>query len=89
MGTQKNQLIERVLLRTENVATSEQSSHPPPPGVAIRGCNTFIEKTKLLRFHNPKSSVAEKTLMKDVYMCYIGVTEGKSFILKIRKHWLQ
>ena len=29
------------------------------------------------KFHNPKSSNAEKTLTKNVHICYIGVTEGK------------
>ena len=27
-----------------------------PLAVAIRGCNTFREKTNCQRFHNPKSS---------------------------------
>ena len=36
------------------------------------------------KFHNPKNFiilnqvVAEKTLTKNVHMCYIGVTEGKN-----------
>ena len=43
------------------------------PAVAIRGCNTFREKTKLSK----NEVVSEKTLMKNVHMCYIRVTEGK------------
>ena len=30
------------------------------------------------KFHNPKSSSSEKTLTKNVHMCNIRVTEGKS-----------
>ena len=29
------------------------------------------------KFHNLNQIVAEKTLTKNVHMCYIGVTEGK------------
>ena len=49
-----------------------------PPAIAIRCCNTFREKDFI--FLNQE--VAEKTLMKNVYMCYIGVTEGKIENLK-------
>ena len=65
----------------ENEARSEQSSHTP--AVAIRGCNTFREKTKLSKdFIILNQVVSEKTLMKNVHMCYIGVTEGKTENLK-------
>ena len=47
--------------------------------VAIRGCNTFREKTKLSK----NEVVSEKTLMKNVHMFYIRVTEGK--IEKMKK----
>ena len=51
-----------------------------PPAVAIRGCNTFREKTKDFIILN--QAVSEKTLMKNVHTCYIGVTEGKIENLK-------
>ena len=44
-----------------------------PPAVAIRGCNTFIILNQV---------VSEKTLMKNVHMCYIRVSEGKIENLK-------
>ena len=47
------------------------------PAVAIRDCNTFREKTKLSQI-----VVSEKTLMKNIHMCYIRVTEGKIENLK-------
>ena len=40
---------------------------PPTPALAIRGCNTIILN----------QAFSEKTLMKNIPMCYIGVTEGK------------
>ena len=48
------------------------------PAVAIRGCNTFSEKTKLSK----NEVVSEKTLIKNVHICYIRVTEGKIENLK-------
>ena len=46
-----------------NIARSEQSSHTP--AVATRGCNTFREKTKLLKdFIILNQVAAEKTLIK-------------------------
>ena len=50
-----------------------------PPAVEIRGCNTFREKTKLLKISLSlrHQVVSEKSLMKNVHMCYIGVTEEK------------
>ena len=54
-----------------------------PPAVAIRGSSTFREKTKLSKdFIILNQVVSEKTLMKNVHMCYIGVTEGKIETLK-------
>ena len=65
----------------KNVARSEQSSHTP--AVAIRGCNTFRDKDKIVKdFIILNQVVAEKTLMKNVHMCYMGVTEGKIENLK-------
>ena len=55
-----------------------------PPAVAIRGCNTFREKTKMVKdFIILNQVVSEKTLMKNVHMCYIRATEGK--IEKMKK----
>ena len=49
-----------------------------PPAVAIRGCNTFREKTTFVKdFIFLNQVVSEKTLVKNVHMCYIRVTEGK------------
>ena len=45
--------------------------------VAIRGCNTFREKTNFNDFIIINQVVSEKTLMENVHMSYIGVTEGK------------
>ena len=54
-----------------------------PPAVAIRGCNTFREKDKIVKdFIILNQVVSEKTLMKNVHMCYIRVTEGKIESLK-------
>ena len=56
-----------------------------PPAVAIRGCTLSEKRQNCQRFHNPKSStevVSEKTLMKNVHMRYIRVTEGKIENLK-------
>ena len=51
--------------------------------VAIKGCNTFREKTKLSKdFIILNQVVSEKTLMENVNMCYIRVTEGKIENLK-------
>ena len=54
-----------------------------PPAVAIRGSNTFREKDKIVKdFIILNQVVSEKTLMKNVHMCYIRVTEGKIESLK-------
>ena len=62
------------------------NAHIPPhihPEVAIRGCNTFRKKDKIVKdFTILNQVVSEKTLMKNVHMCYIGVTEGKIENLK-------
>ena len=63
---------------TKNIARSEQSSHTP--AVAIRGCNTFRDIVKDFIILN--QVVSEKTLMKNVHMCYIRLTEGKIENLK-------
>ena len=59
------------------------------PAVAIRGCNTIREKTRkreqiVKDFIILNQVVSEKTLMKNVHMCYIRVTEGKIENLKKR-----
>ena len=54
-----------------------------PPAVAINGWNTFREETKIVKdFTILNQVVSEKTLMKNVRMCYRGVTEGKNENLK-------
>ena len=54
-----------------------------PPAVAIRGCNTFRKKDKIVKdFIFLNQVVSEKTLMKHVHMCCIRVTEGKIKNLK-------
>ena len=54
-----------------------------PPMVAIRGCNTLREKDKIVKdFIILNQVIAEKTLMINVHMFYIGVTEGKMENLK-------
>ena len=59
-----------------------------PLAVAIRGCNTFREKDKIVKdFIILNQVVSEKTLMKHVHMCYIRVTEGKIENLK-KEGWL-
>ena len=69
------------VLANQNIARSERSSHTP--AVAIRGCNTFREKDKIVKdFIILNQVVSEKTLMKNVHMCYIRVTEGKIESLK-------
>ena len=49
-----------------------------PPAVAIRGCNTFRDKTKLSK----NQVVSEKILIKNVHVCYIRETERKIENLK-------
>ena len=74
--------------RQQKKQEQEVSKAHIPPAVAIRGCNTFREKTKLLKISIVKDFIilnqvdSEKTLMKNVPMCYIGVTEGKIENLK-------
>ena len=53
-----------------------------PPAAAIRGCNTFREDKIVKDFIILNQVVSEKTLMKNVHMCYIRVTEGKIENLK-------
>ena len=50
-----------------------------PPAIAIRGCNTFRKKDKIVKDF---IILNEKNLMKNVHMCYIRVTEGKIENLK-------
>ena len=57
-----------------------------PPAVAIRGCNTFREDKTVKDFIILNQAVSEKTLMKNVHMCYIRVTEGKIENLKRRQN---
>ena len=59
-------------------------AHIPPAVAIIRGCNTFREKTKSVEdFIILTQVVAEKTLTKNVHMCYIiGVTKGRNENLK-------
>ena len=52
------------------------------PAVAIRGCNTFRKDKIVKDFIILNQVVSEKTLMKNVHMCYIRVTEGKNEKLK-------
>ena len=66
-----------------NIARSEQSSYTP--AVAIRGCNTVREKTKLKDFIILNQVVYEKTFMKNLHRCYTGVTGGKIENLKKRR----
>ena len=54
----------------QNMARSEQSSHTP--AVAIRGCNTFREKTKIAKdFKILTQVVAEKSLTEKMLKCII------------------
>ena len=63
----------------KNIARSKQSSHTPS-AEAIKGCK--CNREKIQNFENIKDFiflnqvVADKTLMKNVHMCYTGVTEG-------------
>ena len=41
-------------------------------------CNTFREEKIVKDFIILNQVVSEKTLMKNVHLCYIGVTEGKT-----------
>ena len=53
-----------------------------PPAAAIRGCNTFRVDKIVKDFIILNQVVSEKTLMKNVHMCYIRVREGKIENLK-------
>ena len=49
------------------------------PAVANRGCTISEKRQNYERVNDLiilNQVVAEKTLMKNVHMCYIGVTEG-------------
>ena len=60
----------------KNIARSEQSSRTP--GGSHQRLKHFQRKDKIVKnFIILNQVVSEKTLMKDVHMCYIGVTEGK------------
>ena len=58
-----------------NIARSEQSSRTP--GGNLQRFNSFREKKIVKDFIILNQVVSEKTLMKNVHMCYIRVTEGK------------
>ena len=60
----------------KNIARSEQSSHTP--GGSHQRLKHFHRKDKIVKdFIILNQVVAEKTLTKNVHMCYIRVTEGK------------
>ena len=65
----------------ENIARSEQSSHTP--GGSHQRLKHFQRKDKNFKdLIILNQVVSEKPLMKNVHMCYIGVTEGKIENLK-------
>ena len=60
----------------QNIARSEQSSHTP--GGSHHGLKHFQRKDKIVKdFIILNQVVSEKTLMKNVHMCHIRMTEGK------------
>ena len=64
-----------------NIARSEQSSHTP--GGSHQRLKHFQRKDKIIKdLIILNQVVSEKTLMKNVHMCYIRVTVGKIEILK-------
>ena len=68
--------IRMIHLYLGNIARSEQSSHTP--GSSHQRLYHFQRKDKIVEdFIILNQVVAEKTLMKIVHMCYIGVTDGK------------
>ena len=62
----------------DNKARSEQSSHTP--GGSHQRFKLFQRKDKIVKDF---IILTEKTLMKNVHMCYIRVIEGKIKNLKI------
>ena len=65
----------------KNIARSEQSSHTP--GGSHQGLKHFQRKDKIVKdFIILNQVVSEKTLMKNVHMCHIRMTEGKIENLK-------
>ena len=66
-----------------NIARSEQSLHTP--GGSHQRLYYFQRKDKIFKdFVILNQVVSEKTLIKNVHMCYIRVTEGKIENLKKR-----
>ena len=64
-----------------NIARSEQSSHTP--GSSHQRLKHFLRKDKVVKdFIILNQVVSEKTLMKNVHMCHIRMTEGKIENLK-------
>ena len=64
-----------------NIARSEQSSLPP--GGSHQRLKHFQRKDKIVKdFIILNQVVFEKTLMKNVHMCHIRMTEGKIEKLK-------
>ena len=64
-----------------NIARSEQSSHTP--GGSHQRLKHFQRKDKIVKaFIILNQVVSEKTLMKNVHMCHIRMTEGKIENLK-------
>ena len=60
----------------KNIARSEQSSHTP--GDSHQRLKHFQRKDKIVKdFIILNQVVSEKTLMKNVHMCHIRMTEGK------------
>ena len=63
------------------MARSEQSSHTP--GGSHQSLKHFQRKDKIVKdFIILNQVVSEKTLMKNVHMCHIRMTEGKIENLK-------
>ena len=70
-----------LLAHNYNIARSELSSHTSCG--SHQRLQHFQRKDKIVKdFKILNEVVSEKTLMKNVYMCYIGVTEGKTENLK-------
>ena len=67
-----------------NIARSEQSSHTPGGSHQRSEVVTLSEKRQIIvkDFIILNQVVSEKTLMKNVHMCYIRVIEGKIENLK-------
>ena len=64
-----------------NIARNEQSSHTP--GGSHQRLKRFQRKDRIVKdFIILNQVVSEKTLMKNVHMCHIRMTEGKIENLK-------